>query len=201
MSQFPPPTQEVPAPRPQGASFVATRPYRVLSFPGAGLDTVMQMGVIHALLVSRRKPPEMVAGISVGAITATALGEVFHASAGPNATAREDEEVRVARFCELLEAFRNAPSTVLKGFFPDPLETNAAYALKPVELPRHFKEERDSREDSVASRTGLIRLLNTLIKLQVRVKVVTQFIRVFMGWTAVEDAPGSVSWVKRARLI
>src|SRR4051812_17022057 len=187
MSQYPPPTNEVPAPQPQEPRATGTQPYRVISFPGAGLDTVMQMGVIHALLVARRKPPEMVAGISVGAITATALGEVFHATAGPRATAREDEEVRVARVCELLEAFRNAPSTVLKGFFPDPLETNAAYALKPVELPRHFKEERDSREDSVASRTGLIRLLNTLIKLKVRVKVVTQLIRVVMGWTAIDD--------------
>jgi predicted acylesterase/phospholipase RssA len=173
----------------------------VISFPGAGLDTVMQMGVIHALLVSRRKPPEMVAGISVGAITAAALGEVFHASAGENATAREDEEVRVSRFCELLEAFRNAPSTVLKGFFPDPLETNAAFALKPVELPRHFKEERDSREDAVASRTGLIRLLNTLIKLRVRVKVFTQLIRVLMGWTAVEAASGMAIWLVRLRLL
>src|SRR5688572_33308978 len=115
MSEFPPPTQEVPAPQPQGTPFVGTRPYRVLSFPGAGLDTVMQMGVIHAFLVTRRKAPEMAAGISVGAITATALGEVFHANVVEGATAREIEEVRVARFSELLEGFRNAPSTVLKG--------------------------------------------------------------------------------------
>ena len=132
------------------------------------------MGVIHALLVTRRQAPDMVAGISVGAITAAALGEVFHASAGAEASAEEDEEVRVARFSELLEAFRNAPSTVLKGFFPDPLETNAAHALKPVELPRHFKEERDSRQESVASRTGLIRLFNHLIRLRVSVKVFAQ---------------------------
>src|SRR5688572_6592965 len=115
MSQFPPPTNEVPAPQAQEPSAVGTRPFRVVSFPGAGLDTVMQMGVIHAFLVTRRKAPEMVAGISVGAITATALGEVFHASGGEGATAREIEEVRVARFSELLEGFRNAPSTVLKG--------------------------------------------------------------------------------------
>ncbi len=158
------------------------RPYRVISFPGAGFDTVMQMGVVHALLVTRRKEPDMVAGISVGAITATALGEVLHASAGCTGSIHEDEEVRVARFSELLEAFRNSPSTVLKGFFPDPLETNAAHALKPVELPRHFKEERDSREEAVASRTGLIRLFNHLIQLRVSVKVFSQLVRVLLGW-------------------
>ena len=118
------------------------------------------------LLVTRRKAPDMVGGISVGAITATALAEVLQANAGLKASTGEDEEMRVARFSELLEAFRNAPSTILKGFFPDSHETNAAHALKPVELPRHFKEERDSREDSVASRTGLIRLFNHLLKVR-----------------------------------
>ena len=82
----------------------------------------------------------MVAGISVGAINAAALAEVLQAGAGNNASVEDDEEVRVSRFSELLEAFRNAPSTILKGFFPDPYETNSAHALKPVELPRHFKE-------------------------------------------------------------
>lgn len=180
---------------------VAKGTYRVVSFPGAGLDTVLQMGVIHALLVTRRRPPNMVAGISVGAITAAALGEVFHANAGPGATEEEDEEVRVARFSELLEAFRNAPTTVLKSFFPDPLETNAAHALKPVELPRHFKEERDSRQESVASRTGLIRLLNHLIRLQVSIKVFAQLCRVLMGWRAVTESEWGHRWYVRGRLV
>jgi predicted acylesterase/phospholipase RssA len=182
------------------ARSTASRTYRVVSFPGAGLDTVLQMGVIHALLVTRRKAPDMVAGISVGAITAAAFGEVFHASAGPGASPEEDEEVRVARFSELLEAFRNAPSTVLKSFFPDPLETNAAHALRPVELPRHFKEERDSRQESVASRTGLIRLFNHLIRLRVSVKVFAQLIRVLMGWRAVGEAHWQRRWIVRGRL-
>jgi len=136
----------------------------------------------------------MIAGISVGSITATAMAEVLQTGAGPDATAEEDEEVRVARFSELLEAFRNAPSTVLKGFFPDPLETNAAHTLKPVELPRHFKEERDSREESAASRTGLIRLFNHLIRLRVTVQVVSQLIRVLMGWKAARALDWRACW-------
>ena len=104
--------EKVPSPASPAESADCKRPFRIFSFPGAGFDTVMQMGVLHALLVTRRKAPDMVAGISVGAITATAMGEVLQSSAGPDATLEEDEEVRVARFSELLEAFRNAPSTV-----------------------------------------------------------------------------------------
>jgi len=161
----------------------------------------MQLGVVHALLVTRRRAPDMVAGISVGAITAAALGEVFQANAGPKASAQEDEEVRVARFSDLLEAFRNAPSTILKGFFPDALETNAAHALKPVELPRHFKEERDSREDSVASRTGVIRLFNHLLKIRVSVKVITQLVRAILGWNAAGAMTWARCWSRRVLLL
>ncbi|MEI6536122.1 MAG: hypothetical protein WCN98_12315, partial [Verrucomicrobiaceae bacterium] len=201
MEKAPVPQEQNPAAPSPGARSVPNRPYRVISFPGAGFDTVMQMGVVHALLVTRRKEPDMVAGISVGAITATALGEVLHASAGCTGSIDEDEEVRVARFSELLEAFRNAPSTVLKGFFPDPLETNAAHALKPVELPRHFKEERDSREEAVASRTGLIRLFNRLIQLRVSVKVFSQLVRVLLGWNTFSAASLAKRLLHRGGLI
>jgi hypothetical protein len=161
----------------------------------------MQMGVVHAFLVTRRKTPDMVGGVSVGAITAMALAEVLQANAAAKASDDEDEEAQVARFSELLEAFRNAPSTILKGFFPDPYETNAAHALKPVELPRHFKEERDSREDSVASRTGLIRLLNHLLKVRVSVKVLTQLIRALLGWTSAGEMSWTKCWSKRGLLL
>ena len=184
-----------------GTCPVTMRPYRVISFPGAGFDTVMQMGVVHALLVTRRNAPDMVAGIQVGAITASVLGEVFKANAGANAAAEDDEEVQVARFSELLEAFRNTPSTVMKSFFPDALETNAAHALKPVELPRHFKEERDSREESVASRTGLIRLFNHLILLRVSVKVFSQLVRVLLGWNTFSQSGMVMRWLRRGDLV
>jgi predicted acylesterase/phospholipase RssA len=197
------PTAPDPTPAPQttATGAAAQRPYRVISFPGAGLDTVMQMGVVHALLVTHRKAPDMVAGISVGAITATALGEVLQANAGVNASTEEDEEVRVARFSDLLEAFRNAPSTLLKGFFPDPLETNSARALKPVELPRHFKEERDSREESVSSRTGLIRLFDHFLKVRVSVKVLTQLVRALLGWNAAGAMNLTKCWSTRGLLL
>ena len=198
-----PPIQPDPArnapPAEPGQAF--KRPFRVFSFPGAGFDTVLQMGVVHALLVTRRQAPDMAAGISVGAITATVLGDVLHTEAGPDASGETTDELRVARFNELLEAFRNAPSTVLKGFFPDPLEMNSAHALKPVELPRHFQEERESRRASVASRTGLIRLFDHLLRVRVTVKLVAQLSRVLMGWKAAGEMNPAMRWNKRARLL
>ncbi|MEX1119216.1 MAG: patatin-like phospholipase family protein [Terrimicrobiaceae bacterium] len=175
--------------------------YRVISFPGSGFDTVMQMGIIHAFLVTRRQPPEMVAGISVGTITATALADVLQAHAGEGASESEDEEVRVVRFSGLLEAFRNAPTTVLKGLLPDSLETNSAHALKPVELPRHFQEERESRQEAVGSRTGLIRLFDHLLRMKVTVKLISQFTRVLMGWNAADEMKMVPGVQKRASLI
>lgn len=184
---------------PRVAGQPAGRPFRVFSFPGAGFDTVLHMGVVHALLVTRRKAPDMVAGVSVGAITATLLGDVLHT--GSNAPGEATDEVRVARFNELLEAFRNAPGTVLKGVFPDPLETNSAHALKPVELPRHFQEERESRRAAVASRTGLIRLFDHLLRVRVTVKLVAQLSRVVMGWTAAREMNPAARWNQRAGLL
>lgn len=201
METEPTPPDLIPASHGTQACLQLKRPYRVISFPGAGFDTVMQMGVVHAFLVTRRKAPDMAAGVSVGAINATALAEVLQASAGSRASIKDDEAERVSRFSELLEAFRNAPSTILKGFLPDALETNSAHALKPVELPRHFQEERDSREDSVASRTGVIRLFNHLFQIRVSVKVFTQFVRALLGWTAAREMNWVECWTSRLLIL
>ncbi len=177
------------------------KPFRVFSFPGAGFDTVLQMGVVHALLVTRRQAPDMVAGLSVGAITAAVLGDVLTTESGSGKPEKEIEEAQVARFNELLEAFRNAPTTVLKGFFPDPLETNSSHALKPVELPRHFQEEREGRGVAVASRTGLIRLFDHVLRVKVTVKLIAQMTRVRMGWNASAEMTMIARWRKRAYLL
>ena len=62
-----PPVQPDPARNtpPAEPGQACKRPFRMFSFPGAGFDTVLQMGVVHALLVTRRQAPDMAAGISV----------------------------------------------------------------------------------------------------------------------------------------
>jgi predicted acylesterase/phospholipase RssA len=169
-------------------------PYRVLALPGGGLDTVMHLGVVHALLVSRAFEPDMVTGISAGAINAAALAEVLQAGAELTDTT-EREAAQVARFLEMLEAFRNAPATVLRGMLPDPYETTMRQALKSVELPRHFGEERKEREESVSTRTGLIKLLNGIFRVRVRLKTITRLVRVALGWSAAAELP---RWYQQA---
>ncbi|HJU06241.1 MAG TPA: patatin-like phospholipase family protein, partial [Nitrospiraceae bacterium] len=41
-------------------------PVFALAFRGGGFDTIMQLGVIHALMVSERRAPDAVAGVSAG---------------------------------------------------------------------------------------------------------------------------------------
>ena len=44
-------------------------PLRTLNFSGGGFDTVMQLGVSHALLASMGKAPDVVVGVSAGGIS------------------------------------------------------------------------------------------------------------------------------------
>src|SRR5260221_82010 len=53
------------------------RPIRVMAFSGGGFSTSMQLGVTHALLVMRGEAPDVVAGISAGALHATVLAKVL----------------------------------------------------------------------------------------------------------------------------
>src|SRR5687768_3844204 len=54
-----------------------TKEIFALSFGPGAFDTMVQLGVTHALLVSRRRPPDVVLGLSAEAANAVALGEVF----------------------------------------------------------------------------------------------------------------------------
>src|SRR5262252_11226040 len=69
--------QSESAPPPKPAAQETKPPFRVLALPGGAFDTLMHLGVIHALLVSRAFTPDMVTGISSGALNAAALAEVL----------------------------------------------------------------------------------------------------------------------------
>ncbi len=69
-----------PGPRTIGA---ADKPVRAIAFSSGGFDTVMQLGVIQALLVIQGKAPDATVGVSAGAVSAAALAEVFQAAPDP----------------------------------------------------------------------------------------------------------------------
>lgn len=147
-------------------------PVRVLAFAGGGFDTTVQLGVTHALLVSRRAPPDMVIGCSAGAISAVALAEVLQAG---------EEAARVARFREILEGYMTGPGKILYALKPDTFQIDTERPLAPVKLPIHQSLERDHRLDALDSRAGLVNLYNTLLSLSVTVATATRAIRRCLG--------------------
>ena len=42
------------------------KPIRALTFAGGGFSAALQLGVAHAMLVHRGRPPDVIAGISAG---------------------------------------------------------------------------------------------------------------------------------------
>src|SRR5213592_4642313 len=77
-----PPAAPAPEASKQDRIGDAGAPVRAITFSGGALDTVMQLGVVHALLVARARAPDVVVGVSAGAVNAVALAEVLKAGDG-----------------------------------------------------------------------------------------------------------------------
>jgi predicted acylesterase/phospholipase RssA len=149
---------------------------RALTFGGGAFDTVMQLGVAHALLVRDGVAPDHVVGISAGAINAAALAEILQA--GRDFYQPEQQlAARVRKMREFIDAYVDIPSEIVESTFPDAFEVNAQQALEPLELPVHFTEERKSRQDANRSRAGLILLINHFLRIRLTVAVMTKMIR------------------------
>lgn len=153
----------------------ATRRLRALAFGGGAFDTIMQLGVVHALLVSRGKAPDHVVGISAGAVNAAALAEILQAGETLPDTARMAMQVR--RLRSFLDAYLDFLPALADSVLPDTFEVNAKQPLKPVELPIHFERERQSRADATRSKAGLIQLFNDLLAVRMPVSAVTRMVR------------------------
>jgi predicted acylesterase/phospholipase RssA len=80
-------------------------------------------GVIHAWLAADRKPPEIAAGISTGALSAAALQRAYRElEAAAEAGAEEVEASRWAWFRRYVENLSSGPFDVLWKAFPDPVD-------------------------------------------------------------------------------
>jgi len=167
-------------------------PARVIAFASGGFDTAMDLGVIHALLVSQARPPEAVVGISAGAINAVALAEVLQAApdpAGFDDHQQEQQRAQVSRFREILERYANAPGEFAAAYLPDTLQVDARRPLEPMQLPIQHQVEREGRKQELRSRQGLIRFLNFLLSTQLSIATLTRFIRGFLGVHAASNLP------------
>lgn len=165
---------------------------RCFAFAGGGLDTIMQLGVVHALMVSGRRAPDVVVGISAGAVNAVTLAEVLQA--GKNLPPQAARAAQVTCFRKLLKEYQEAPGVMIRSLLPDPYEIGFRSALRPIELPIHQQPEREERAAALQTRAGLIRLFNGLFKLRITVGTVTRAVRYGLG---LREAAEIRCWHKR----
>jgi predicted acylesterase/phospholipase RssA len=170
----------------------AGKPVRALTFSSGGIETAMQLGVVHALLVTRAEPPEVVLGVSAGAVNAVALAEILQAesdgdSADPG-VAGDPLEPKVAKFRQIFEDFQNCPHDLLDAMLPDAYQIDAQQPFKPLRLPVHAKVEREGRDDGLRSRAGLINFYNELLLLRASIGTITRAVRRVLGIVAAHEA-------------
>jgi predicted acylesterase/phospholipase RssA len=185
---------------------------RVLNFAGGGFDTVMHLGVIHALLVIQGRAPDAVVGVSAGAIQAAALAEILQAGEQEEnrilpqswdrckdnnlkrAAQKARLDARVARFREFLNTCQRAPERMVDAILPDAYQIESSDALEPLETPIFAREERDSRKDAVIGRSGLVHLYNDLLSIHIPVGTLTRIVRRILGYRATAEIR---NWVSR----
>jgi predicted acylesterase/phospholipase RssA len=180
------------------------KPVRAITFGGGGVNAFMQLGAVHAALVARAKAPHVVLGVSMGAINATAFADVMQAGSPTTPPAntpaaqftdhQNREPIRVARFRRILDGYQRARDELLGALMPDTYQVDANRPLKALELPGFAKAERESVNEAVESRYGLMRLYNKLLELRLSVRVVTQVIRRLL---AIRAAGAQRRWIVR----
>jgi len=163
----------------------------------------MELGAIHALLVSRAQPPDIVVGVSAGAVNAVALAEVLQAgrssttgppgvgdAAGPPPTDIGKKAAQVARFRYLLDEYQHAFAELVGGLVPDPYQVDAQRPLEPLMIPIHDRHEREERNEALRSKSGLINLANDLVGLRLSIGAFTRIVRRILAWRAAAEIPG-----------
>ena len=128
-------------------------PIRALALGAGGFDTAMQLGVAHALVVSDAKPPDVVVGISMGAVNAAALAEILGPQNDP-APAAARRDAQLSRLRKFLYAAQDADEIVAATVAPDMYEADAGRVLEPHHLSLHFQTERGERQDEKEKQPG-----------------------------------------------
>lgn len=161
---------------------------------GSGLESAFQLGVAHAHIVSPDLPaPQVLVGLSTGAVHATAIADILQAPAQLDEADRADptscRAASLNRFREILHAYQDFAND-LPGALPDAFEADAGRPLKPNSQAIHFKAERDARQQALNARSGLIALFNDLFRQQITIRTLTRLTRAGLGIAAAGELPG-----------
>ena len=166
---------------------------------GTAIDSVFQLGVAHAHIVAPDLPtPSLLVGVSLGAVHASAIAEILQAPAQLDPAERVDPVSRRAaslnRFREILFAYQDF-AMELPGALPDAFEADAGRPLRPNPQAIHFQTERDSRQEALRARSGLIALVNDLFRQRITIRTMARLLRAMLGRKAASELPG---WWRRA---
>jgi len=177
---------------------------RAFNFSGGGFNTVMQLGVTHALLVTQGRAPDVVVGVSAGSIQATALAEVMRKGNVPEKPIKPAYErvlnERVACFRRVIDACHRAPADLVDALLPDAYQIESFDPLAPLGQPTLDHDERVERSHWLATKAGLARLYNELLGLDIPIGVIAHLVRRFLGFRAVGNIgrDNALGWLWRS---
>ncbi len=176
------------------------RPVRAINFSSGGFDTLMHLGVIHSLVVIQGRAPDVVVGISAGAIHAAALAEVLQAGDAAEKKLEADDPklrslelqrlrvfARIERLRRFIELAQRTPERLLDAILPDASQVDAGQPLQPLQQPRLSSEERSARRRFVVTRFGLAQLYNDILNVPLRISTMAKAARRVLGIVAAGD--------------
>jgi predicted acylesterase/phospholipase RssA len=157
---------------------------------------VMGVGTIHACLASRRQPPVVVAGISLGALNAAAMQRAYREIAGASGKdGAEQEAARWAWFREYLDTVSDEPFRMLWQAVPDQSDFFAdMIPIRDTSVPAQF---RDAETEARRQLYLKVKLGRWLAKLPISVRLVASAVVNYVR--AVEKYPlpqRVISWTK-----
>lgn len=155
---------------------------------GPHLDSVFQLGVAHAHIVGNLPRPDLIVGLSSGAVHAAAIAEILRAKTELQGVENE-RDAELHRFRDILYAYQDFATDLQAAALPDAFEADAGKPLQPNPQAIHFFGERASRLQALASRSGLIALMNDLFSQSMTVQTVTRLVRAVAGWIAAAERP------------
>lgn len=207
-----PPDESTEAPAEESVIGGPGRVVRALHLGSGGFDTIMHLGVAHALCVIQGRAPDVVVGISAGAIHAAAIAEIIQSSEDGERAFYDNEEVKdfeglaqkkggkgaaeLQRACLLarthrlrtfIEAAQRSPERLVDALVPDAYQIDTGSTVPPLQQPRFSPLERSQREEQVGARAGLTELYNDVLNVPFSIGTVTRVVRGYLGLRAASD--------------
>ena len=150
--------------RPQTLPDGAPEGHDAVCFTAGNKSAIVGAGTIHAYLASRREPPKVAAGISLGAANAAAMQRVYRELANAEGKGPEIQEAaRWAWFRRYLAAFVDAPQEIFWNAIPD--QSDFFADMEPMQdpaVPEKFRPDEPATRRALYLKVKLGRWLSQL---------------------------------------